>query len=472
MKKLAVLAVLALCLDSRFPILDSSVWATPPKVAEPLPLVFNPPKGERSTLKNGMVVYLLEDHDLPLVHGSAIIKTGTFYDEAAKPGTAELVGDTMRSGGSRTYDADGMNETLEFLGASVETGMGDEAGSAGFTTLSKHVGTVLPIFADVLKNPAFRADKFTVEKEQMLDGIRRRNDDPRSIARRETRRILFGAAHPYGRRYEAAEVAAITTADLAAFHKKYFVPRAVVLAVSGDFQSKQMLAELEKVFGDWADTPQAALPAVPAAAADSRKVVLIAKDNITQTAFRVAQSALKRHDPGHFDFEVMNDILGGNSFISRLFTDVRSRQGLAYGVGSLFAEWGEAGYFTAACGTRNENAIKALKAVMAHIELIRKEPVKDAELETAKSSLINSFIFHYQTSAQIIGQRASLEYYGYPADYLDTYLDHVRKVGKEQVLKAAAERLKPADSLILVVGPSSLQKDLEQYGKVEVRKPD
>ena len=450
----------------------SHLSATPPKVAEPAPLKFSPPKGERFTLKNGITVFLLEDHDLPLIHGSAMVRTGAFYDDAAKPGTAELTGATMRSGGSQGFDADKMNETLEFLGASVETGMGEEDGSASFTCLSKHKDTVLPIFADVLRRPVFREDKFTVEKNQLLESIRRRNDDPRQIARRETRRALFGPDHPYGRRYEAKQVESITREDLAAFHKKYYVPRAVTLAISGDFDKKQMLADLDKAFGDWADTPAPSLPAVPPLAADKRRVILIAKDNITQTAFRVAQSGPKRHEGDHFAFEVMNDILGGNSFISRLFTDVRSRQGLAYGVGSLFAEWKEAGYFTTACGTRNENAIKALKAVIGHVELMRKEAVSDAELATAENSIINAFIFNYQTSAQIIGQRASLEFFGYPADYLDTYLDHIRAVGKDAVLKDAADRLKPDQSLILVVGPTSLKKDLEAYGPVEVRQPD
>lgn len=453
-------------------LLAGTAWAIPPKVPPPAKLEFKPPKGERAVLKNGITVFLLEDHDLPLVHGSAFVRTGSFYDDPAKPGVAELTGATLRPGGSKGYDADAMNETLEFLGASVEAGMGEESGSAGFTALSKHLGTVLPIFADVLKNPAFRQDKFVVERDQLLEAIRRRNDDPRNIARRETRRVLFGPTHPYGRRYEAKEIAAITREDLAAFHAKYYKPRAVTLALSGDFKSADMLAALEQAFGDWKDAPQADLPAVPPAPADARKVVLIAKDNITQTAFRIAQTALKRHDPAHFSFEVMNDILGGNVFISRLFTDVRSRQGLAYGVGSVTAEWKEAGYFTAACGTRNENAVKALKAVYDHVERMRKEPVADAELDTAENSLINSFIFRYQTSAQIIGQRAALEYYGYPEDYLDTYLDHVRAVGKAEVQKAASDILKPGQSLILVVGPSALKKDLETYGPVELRQPD
>jgi zinc protease len=365
-----------------------------------------------------------------------------------------------------------MNETLEFLGASVETGMEPEEGSASFECLSRDLDTVLPMFADVLREPAFREDKFQVAKQQLLEDLRRRNDEPRNIARREARRALFGPDHPYGRRYEPATVEKIVREDLVSFHKRFFKPRAVTLALSGDFEVKEMLAKLEGTFGDWEDAAPEPLPAVPAGKAPGRKVVLIAKDNITQTTFRVVEYGLKRHDPDHFAFEVANDVLGGNSFVSRLFTDIRSRQGLAYSVGSFFSEWKEGGMFGAACGTRNENAIKALRAILGEILDLRERPVSASELEVAKNSTINSFIFHYQTPLQIIAERAELEYFGYPGDYLDTYLDHVHAVDSAAALAASKKWLHPDEALILLVGPSSLKKDLEAFGTVEVRQPD
>jgi len=441
-------------------------------VPEPPPLKFQPPKGERHVLDNGIVIYLLEDHELPLIHGQALVRTGTIADPKGKGGLAALTGKVLRSGGSRKYDADQINETLEFLGASVETGMDLENGWASFTCLSRHLDTVLPIFADVLREPAFRQDKLEVDRQQMLEAIRRRNDDPREIARREARRLLFGPDHPYGRRYEAAEVESITREDLVEFHKTYFQPQALVLSIAGDFQAATLLAALQGLFGDWTAASPASIPQPAPAASRGRKVTLLSKDNVTQTSFRVVQTALKRHEADHFSFEVMNDILGGNSFVSRLFTDIRSRKGLAYGVGSLFAEWAQAGYFAAACGTRNENAPQALAEILRHIRAIRETPVSASELATAKNSIINSFIFNYQTPAQIINQRASLEYFGFPPDYLDTYVDKIRMVDEQAVLAAARKWLKPDDSLILVVGPSALKKELEAYGTVEVRPPD
>lgn len=446
--------------------------AAPPKVPPPPKLDFKPPRGERHVLSNGIVVWLLEDRDLPLVHGMALVRTGTVFDPPGKAGTAQLTGAAMRAGGSAKVDADKMNQALEFLGASVETGMGLESGSASFDCLSRDLDKVLGIFAGVLRAPAFREDKFQVEKQQLLEALLRRNDDPVAIARREARRALFGPDHPYGRRTEKAGIESISRKDLLDFHARFYRPESVTLALSGDFKADEMLAKLETAFGGWAGSGPPPELRIPPAAAAGRKVILIAKDNITQTALRVVQPGLKRHEPDHFAYELLDYIVGGDSFVARMWTDIRSRRGLAYSVGTGFAEWEAGGLIMAVCGTRNDAALLALKEMLGHLERVRREPVEAEELDRGKKSIANSFVFKFQTSETIIDQRAELEYYGYPADYLDTYLDRLGAADRQALLEAARRRLQPDSALIVVVGPATLAGELARFGPVEVRKPD
>jgi len=262
-------------------LLAGSLRALPPKLPEFKPLDFKPPQGARVALANGMILYLLEDHELPVIQGSALVRTGTIRDPSGKTGLAALVGRTMRSAGSKRFPADAMNETLESLGASVETGMGQESGSAGFWCLAKDLDQVLEIFADVLMHPAFETEKVEVERQKMLEEVRRRNDDPRQIARREAPRMLYGPDHPYGRRTEEATIKAVSIGDLRAFHERFLVPGGVSLALSGDFRSAELGEKVREAFQAWpARAPEP--PAFPeVAAVNERRVFLVPKE-VTQ----------------------------------------------------------------------------------------------------------------------------------------------------------------------------------------------
>jgi zinc protease len=448
--------------------LGGAANANPPKLPAFPPLMFNPPKGVRVALPNGMLLYLLEDHELPLIQATALIRTGTVYDPADKIGLAELAARSMRAGGSKHYPADDMNARLEHLAAAVETGMGLEAGTAGFSCLSKDLDTTLDVFADVLLHPAFEKSKVELERQKMLEGIRRRNDDPRDIARRESRRMLYGADSPWGWRTEAKTVEAVTLEDLKAFHAKYYAPDTLAVAVAGDFNAKQLVAKFHNAFGgrEASEAKPTQPPAAPSAPS-ARSVYLVDKD-ITQAAVRLVQFGFPRHHADHFAYEVMNDILGGNAFVSRLFSEVRSRQGLAYYAGSYFAEWGGTGLIGTALGTKNETLDRAVEETLRQIERMKTEPVTAAELKLAEDSIANSFVFNFRTPFDIISQRMSLDYYGYPADYLDTYIDKIRAVTAADVQRVAKEWLHPEQMLLYVVGdPKSFDKPLDAFGPVK-----
>jgi len=453
-------------------LLAGSLRALPPKLPEFKPLDFKPPQGARVALANGMILYLLEDHELPVIQGSALVRTGTIRDPSGKTGLAALVGRTMRSAGSKRFPADAMNETLESLGASVETGMGQESGSAGFWCLAKDLDQVLEIFADVLMHPAFETEKVEVERQKMLEEVRRRNDDPRQIARREAPRMLYGPDHPYGRRTEEATIKAVSIGDLRAFHERFLVPGGVSLALSGDFRSAELGEKVREAFQAWpARAPEP--PAFPeVAAVNERRVFLVPKE-VTQAAIRVVQFGFPRHHPDHFAFEVMNDILGGNAFISRLFTEVRSRKGLAYSVGSFFTEPSVAGMIGAGVGTKNETAFQATEEVLGQASRMRAEPVKPEEFSLAVETLTQSFVFNYETPSQIIQQRMSLDFFGFPPGYLDTYLDKVRSVTPADVQRVAKAWLDPDRMIVFVVGdPGKFDKALDGLGPVVRREAD
>ena len=210
-----------------------------------------PPVAQRVELDNGMIIYLLEDHELPIVDISARIRTGAIYEPGDKIGLAAITGAVMRTGGTASKTGDELDEILENLAASVEVGIGDDSGTASMSVLKEDLDTGLEILADVLMNPAFREDKIELEKVQHRSAIARRNDDPGSITSREFGKLIYGADSPYARTTEYDTINSITRDDLVAFHAKYFRPNNTILGVLGDFNSEEILGKIREAFKGW-----------------------------------------------------------------------------------------------------------------------------------------------------------------------------------------------------------------------------
>ncbi|HEX9741335.1 MAG TPA: pitrilysin family protein, partial [Nitrospiraceae bacterium] len=302
-------------------------------------VVFTPPTPGRLVLDNGMVVYLLEDHELPLVTVTATIKTGGWLDPADKIGLAGIAGVTMRSGGTQRMGAGELDRELEQMAAMISTGIGTESGSAMLDILAKDLPRGLRLFADVLMTPAFDPARLELAKLQTIEGIRRRQDRPQSIAGREFAKMLYGPAHPYGRESTVESVSKITRDDLLAFHAETVHSNGIILGVTGDFEKAAMLALLNETFGRWkkGDVPAIVLPPIEADAARADKTIVRFIGKATsQTHLRMGHLSIKENDPDYPALVLLNDILGGSSFRSRLFNDVRTKRGLAYSVGSSF----------------------------------------------------------------------------------------------------------------------------------------
>ena len=434
------------------------------------PIVFKPPVPEKRVLSNGMTVYLIEDHELPLFNINGLLKTGTIYDPADKVGLASIFSTVMRTGGTIGREPDMLNEELEAMAASVEVGMSREYGTINLSTLAEDIETGLEIFADVLRNPAFREDKLTLSKQQAVEGIRRRNDNPIQLAWRNFSALLYGTDHPFGWYSEIEGVESITVDDLKTFHAKYYHPNNMMLAITGDFETETLIAQLEKVFEGW-ESADITFPAVPSIDATPKPSVNYIFKNLPQSVMLIGHFGIQRTPdfPDFFALRVMNDILGEGGFTSRLMREVREKHGLAYMVGSLMqtSYYTNPGEWFAYSQTRTEKTAAAISLIIDVVEGLRDTPVPEAELQRTKDSLINSFVFGFESSAQIAFQQMILDYRGYAPDFLETYTDNIAKVTAADVQAVAQKYLHPDALTIVTVGnKANFDRPLDEFGSV------
>jgi len=420
---------------------------------------------QKITLPSGMTLYLYPDHTLPIFNVQAMVRTGAIYETTEKMSLAQLCGTVMRTGGTKTLAPDSLNAELEFMAGSVETSIGMEQGSASLNVLSKDLDRGLEIFADVLTNPAFRQDKLDLAKDQIKESIRRRNDSPGSIVGREFSNRIYGN-HPYGRVLEWESVKKITRQDLADWHKTYFAPNNIMLGITGDFDPGTIVDKVKKVFAGW-DKKTVNFPAMPKVEAKANSgIYVIDKPNLNQTNISMGHLGVDFTNPDIYAIQVMNFILGGGSFTSRLTGRVRSDLGLAYSVGSQFNTGSrDLGTFGASCQTKTETTHKAMAEMLNEIKKIRDYPVTDEELKTAKDSYINRFVFQFTSAGAVVGQLMGLDYFNRDKDFYKSYLDNIRKVMVADVQRVAKTYLKPETLTMVVVGNvSGFDADLSDLG--------
>lgn len=430
---------------------------------------FNPPEPERVVLENGMVVYLLEDRELPLVTLSATMRTGGWLEAEDKIGLAGLTGSVMRTGGGGGLTAEQVDEELEQYAIDVSFSFGRQSGSASLDVLSKDLTRGLRIFAGLLRTPAFEEGRVELAKLQAVEGIRRRQDHPGSIVSREFVKQLYGSRHPTARESTVESIARITRDDLVAFHQKTVHPNGIILGVTGDFEKGAMLKSLREMFGDWKKgvVPELKIPDAPEAKGGST-VRFVSKDT-SQTHLRVGHLTIRENDPDYVPLAIANDILGGSSFRSRLFNDVRTKRGLAYSVGSrLNTGVHDQGVWLMRAETKLPSTQEVISRFVANLERIRTEPVSDQELAEAKEAYVNSFVFSFANPAAIVNRFVELEYDGLPKDFLQQLRARVVALTKEDLLEAAKKHFHPDRLTIVAVGPGeALAKLLSGFGEVK-----
>ena len=411
------------------------------------------PDVERVELPNGLVVFLAEDRSLPLVRATALVKTGSVFDPADEVGLASIAATTMRSGGAGSLTPDELNLALENVGATVEVFAGDEQTTAVASGLSDvFVSDVLPVLADVLMDPMFDPEQVELAKTAQRTAIASRNDDAQGTATREMFQLLYGEDSPYARDTEYATIDAISVEDVEAFHDRYFNPNATLMSVSGDFDAGEMADALRAAFGSWERGPEA--PQAPAPTfAEGPGLYVIPKADVNQSTILIAHPGeLRLDDPDYPAVRVMNEVLGGG-FASRLFQTVRTDLGLAYSVfGSYGAGYTTPSVFYSGTFTKSESTVQAVRAMREVIESMRTTPPTEEELALAKDSYLNSFVFNFDTDAEVLGRLLTYERYGYPADFLQTLSDRIAAVTAEDVQRVARQYLRPDEAKTLVLG--------------------
>jgi zinc protease len=425
------------------------------------------PQAERVEMSNGIVVFLLEDHQLPLIDVSVRIRTGSRYEPSDMVGLASMTGTVMRTGGAGERTGEEVDLFLEDRGALLGNSIGTSVGFASISVLTENFDEVLPILADVLRRPRFEEDKIQEAKVQRRSGISRRNDSPGGIASREFNKLVYGSESPYAAQMEYADVDAITREDLVDFHQTFYHSNQVMIGVTGDFDRDAVLGAIEREFGDWQPMEVELPTEFMIASADAGKVYFVEKTDLTQTNFRIGHLGTTIDDPDYFAIEIMNTIFG-QGFASRLFSKIRSDLGLAYAIwGSVGTGFDYPGVFEVGGETKLESTAAALEAVLAEIERMKQGDITDDELAYAKESYLNSFIFNFDNVDEVVGRQMLYEYYGYPADFLQTSRDRIEAVTKADVARAAQNQLHPDRLLIMAVAdPSKLDRPLDEFGDV------
>jgi len=424
------------------------------------------PEYVRVELDNGMILYLAEDHKFPLVELSATIEVGSMFEDDTKLGLASMTGTVMRSGGTVTRAGDDIDELVEARGMAVETYIGTNSGGAYLSVLKEDTDFGMELLADILMNPAFPEDKIDLAKAAEKGGISRRNDDPMSIARREAMKAIFGEGHLLARYPEYETITSITRDDMVAFHNTWFGPNRMYLVVIGDFNSDEMVSKIETVFAGW-DKVETALPEDPEIYEMPRTVNIVDKDDLSQTTIMMGHKGVRADSEYYAALLVGNHILGGG-FGSRLFNEVRSRQGLAYSVGSSAGTgYRYPGLFMAYTMTGTDTSEKACTSVLDVIQSIIDEEVSEDELTQAKDSILNSEVFNFVSKRQILDRMVMYERFGYPADFLQKYQTAVKNMTTAQVHEAAKAVWHPEDMTILAVGNyKEFEGDFTKFGAI------
>ena len=434
----------------------------------PIPTLqpFHPEEPKRIELPNGMIIFLQEDHELPLIDGIARIRGGSRSEPAEKAGMLDIYGEAWRTGGTKSQTGDQLDDYLEIRAAKVETGDNADSTSISWSCLKGDFDDVFSIFADLLRNPEFRQDKIELAQKGLDDSISRRNDEVSEIAGRESGKLAYGKDNPYVREPEYATVAGVTRQDLLDWHRDHVAPNNIILGVVGDFDSAAMEARLRQTFGDWTKGAPVEAPNIEFTPAKPG-YYLVTKPDVNQTSIRMVELGIRRDNPDYYATQVFNEAFGGG-MSSRLFRNLRTVKGLAYDVGGgIGSAFDHLGIVRIGMGTKSATTVEAITGIFAQIDELKTNPLSAEEIRVAKDSILNSFVFNFDSPEKILRERMAYEFYGYPADFLERYRSGIEKVQPADVARVAEKYLHKDQLAVLVVGnPPDFDKPLDSLGPV------
>jgi predicted Zn-dependent peptidase len=417
------------------------------------PLTYNPPDPAafRTTFANGLRGYMQEDKNLPLFNISALINFGGLYIPTGKTGLDSVMSGTLIRGGTKTKEGTAIEERIDFLGGSLNFNVGERTSTLSLSVLSKDLDEGLGIFFDVLLNPEFREAPLNLAKARLVEQLRQANDSPSGVLSREYERLLYGD-HPLTWQPTKKTYDGIAAADLKAVHARYFFPKNIILAASGDFNKAELKAKIDKYVANWKNK-DLKFPSISRQFPQPEPGVYFIQKAINQGYINIGHLGLEDTNPDYFAVQVMNFILGGGSFSSRITMKVRSNEGLSYNQGSRFGyRWGFPGQFSGYVQTKSSTVGYAISLIENEFNRIRKEPVTDPEMETAINYYLESFSSSFESAQGTMSTFANLEMTGKPMDYYKTYRDKIKAVTKAKVQEVANKYIQPDKLVIMIVG--------------------
>jgi len=414
-------------------------------------------KPVRIVTQNGMIVLIQDQPSLPIVTVQVLVKAGAVHDPDAKAGLAYMTAGMLEEG-TTTRNATQLAQEIEFLGAEFAAKATNDVAQATFRVLKKDADRGFTLLSDLLLNPAFPNKEIARVRGELLGELQGEKDDPGTVAGKAFDAIIF-AGHPYRRPINGDEqtVPTFTRKDLLAFHSAYYRPNRTIIAIVGDIREAEAVELVTKHLGQWAPkTVPASVVSVPVPL-QKFALKLIDKD-LTQATIMLGHVGIDRRNPDFYAVSVMNYILGGGGFSSRLVSRIREEQGLAYDVDSGFNANVMPGSFAVTLQTRNAAANQAIAAALAEIKRIRTEPVSDHELADAKAYLIGSFPLRLDTTGKLAGMLTAVELHGLGLSYFDDYPKAIAALTKEDILRAAQTYLNPSLYALVVVAKQSEAK--------------
>jgi len=405
----------------------------------------------RVVTENGMTVLIVEQPSLPIVTVSVLMKAGAVYDPDAKAGLSYMVAD-MLDEGTKTRSEVQLAEQIEFIGGELTAQGGEDSTTATLRVLKKDADLGFTLLADILMNPTFKAKEVARVRDELVGFLKSEGDEPGTVATKAFNEIVF-KGHPYRRPANGDEmtVTRLTRQDLVEFHHRFYRPNRAIMAIVGDVRKTEALDLVKKYFGSW--TPKALpLPAFPTPLPLPKPMLKLIDKDLTQATIVLGHVGIERRNPDFYAVAVMNYILGGGGFSSRLVHRIRDEQGLAYDVDSVFEANVMPGPFAVRVQTRNAAANQALAGVLQELKRIRTEPVSDQELADAKAYLIGSFPLRMDTAAKLASLLNLVELHGLGLSYFDDYPKAIASVTKEDVLRVARTYLNPDLYALVIVG--------------------
>ncbi|HTU01744.1 MAG TPA: pitrilysin family protein [Candidatus Sulfotelmatobacter sp.] len=427
---------------------------------------------QRLVLSNGLVVYLAFDPAAPIVSLTATFRAGTLYRGASLPGTPEVMAQLLRLGGTSTLPSTRLADALETLGVEAASGTSAEALTLNLRALPEHADAALALLADMVRHPAFQPNSLSATRSRLLAGLRRLPETPADLLTRELARLLYPSGHPAGQAYTAADLTALRREDLLTYYRQTVRPDNMWLSVVGNLSTATLTGRIEQLFGNWAAGEPLALTLAPAAPYRPSPGVYFLAREVSQATIVLGHPGVSRTSPDRAAIEVMNAILGGNGFATRLAARLRTRDGLTYGVSSAFLSTTPTlGLFRILFRTRSTAVPQAITATLQEMRRLQDSLVSADELAIAKDTLVNTFPFRFASRAAGVANLLSLEVTGERSDYYETVLPGYEVVSREEVRRVAQQYLHPDTATILVLGDPALSVPLAEFGPVRTLSP-